>query len=409
MSARITVSHLGKAYKQYPSKWARLAEWLLPFWGPRHHAHWVLHDLSFEVQPGEALGIVGVNGAGKSTLLKMLAGTSAPSAGEIQLSGRIASLLELGIGFHPDFTGRENVYLTGQLQQLSDAEITRLMPAIEEFAGIGHYLDEPLRIYSSGMQVRLAFSIATAIRPDVLIVDEALSVGDAEFQHRSYERISEFRKLGTSILFVSHDKGVIMSLCDRAILLEGGTIALEGLPEAVMDYYNAKLAPQVHQEITQIDDAFGGIQTQSGSGEVSLQSVQLVNTNHQAIDVITVGEEVIIEVTTQCQVPIPSLVAGFMIKDRLGNVLFGTNTYHLQAQLHDLPQGAVQRFAFTIPMNIAPGHYSVSIALHADDTHLQTNYCWRDRAFFFTVAKGPEPIFVGSTQLPCRVRIDRAA
>lgn len=408
MNSCIRVAQLGKAYKQYPSKWARLVEWLLPFLGPRHQLHWVLRDLSFSVAAGEALGIVGVNGAGKSTLLKMLAGTSTPTTGTIAIEGRVASLLELGIGFHPDFTGRENVWLTGQLQHYSNEEIERLMPEIEAFAGIGEYIDQPLRVYSSGMQVRLAFSIATAIRPDVLIVDEALSVGDAEFQHRSYERIRRFREAGSAILFVSHDKGVVISLCDRAILLDGGTIALEGSPEAVMDYYNAQLAPHTEQAITQEPDAQGGTQTQSGSGEVVLLSARLLNEDAKPIEVVSVGESVVIEIETRCEVDIDSLVAGFMIKDRFGQALYGTNTYHLGAQLHSLARHSQPRFSFSLPLHLAPDHYSVSVALHADDTHLQKNYAWRDRAFFFTVTKGSEPVFVGSASLPCRVKVDHA-
>lgn len=189
----IAVQNLGKAYKQYPNKWARLLEWMLPYANQRHHLHWVLKDIAFELQPGEALGIIGVNGAGKSTLLKMLTGITQATTGSIAIRGRVAALLELGMGFHPDFSGRQNVLISGQLLGYTAAQIEALMPEIEAFAGIGDYIDQPVRVYSSGMQVRLAFSIATAIRPDILIIDEALSVGDTEFQHRSYDRIRRFR------------------------------------------------------------------------------------------------------------------------------------------------------------------------------------------------------------------------
>src|SRR5690606_6737354 len=184
----------GKAYKEYPNRWARLAEWLVPFSKPRHRLKWVLQDVSFSVEPGQALGIVGINGAGKSTLLKMITGTTQPSSGQIHIQGRVAALLELGMGFHPDFSGRQNVFMAGQLLGLSMEELQALMPEIEAFAEIGPYMDQPVRTYSSGMQMRLAFSVATARRPDVLIVDEALSVGDAYFQHKSFNRIREFRQ-----------------------------------------------------------------------------------------------------------------------------------------------------------------------------------------------------------------------
>src|SRR3990167_4186577 len=180
----IRVSQLCKAYKQYPTRWSRLAEWLIPFSAPRHQLTWVLQDVSFQVKPGEALGIIGVNGAGKSTLLKMITGTTQPNAGHIQIEGRVAALLELGMGFHPDFSGRQNVFMAGQMPGLRVGEKHALMPEIEAFAEIGEYIDHPVRTYSSGMQMRLAFSVATARRPDVLIVHEALSVGDAYFQHK---------------------------------------------------------------------------------------------------------------------------------------------------------------------------------------------------------------------------------
>lgn len=233
----IRVTGLGKAYKQYPNRWARLAEWLIPFSPIRHQQHWVLQDVEFEIAPGEAVGIVGANGAGKSTLLKMITGTTQPTQGKIELQGRVAALLELGMGFHPDFTGRQNAIMAGQLFGMQLEEIQALMPDIERFAEIGEAIDHPVRTYSSGMQMRLAFSVATARRPDILIVDEALSVGDAYFQHKSFARIRSFRKSGTTLLIVSHDRFAIQSICDSAILLKDGRVAMRGKPEPVLDYY----------------------------------------------------------------------------------------------------------------------------------------------------------------------------
>jgi len=247
----ITVTNLGKAYKQYPNRWSRLAEWVLPGSKPRHSLKWVMQGVSFSVQPGEAVGIIGINGAGKSTLLKMITGTTQPTTGSVHITGRIAALLELGMGFHPDFTGRQNAFMAGQLLGYSVEEIAHLMPDIEAFAEIGDYIDQPVRVYSSGMQMRLAFSVATAHRPDVLVVDEALSVGDAYFQHKSFDRIRAFRKQGTTLLIVSHDKAAIQSICDHAILLNGGKLAMAGQPEAVMDYYNAMLADHQNQTVKQ--------------------------------------------------------------------------------------------------------------------------------------------------------------
>ena len=233
MKRLLQVCGLGKAYRQWGSDWRRLAS----FFGipcKARHEKWVLRNVTFSVSKGEAMGIIGQNGAGKSTLLKIITGTVMPTEGSLEMSGRIAAILELGMGFNPDFTGRANVYNSAGLMGYSKKEIDRMIEEIEEFAELGDYFDEPVRIYSSGMQMRLAFSVATARRPDMLIVDEALSVGDAYFQHKSFNRIREFRKRGTTLLIVSHDKAAIQSVCDRAILLNAGQIAIEGAPETVM-------------------------------------------------------------------------------------------------------------------------------------------------------------------------------
>jgi lipopolysaccharide transport system ATP-binding protein len=279
----ITISNIGKAYKLYDKRWLRLKEWLSPFKNSYHQLKWVLNDISFTVKPGEAVGIIGINGAGKSTLLKIITGTTKPSIGSIQITGRVAALLELGMGFHPDFTGRQNAYMAGQLLGMGIDEITQLMSDIEAFAEIGDYIDQPVRVYSSGMQMRLAFSVATARRPDVLIIDEALSVGDAYFQHKSFNRIREYRQQGTTLLIVSHDKASIQSICDRAILLENGRVAMEGNPEAVMDFYNAMLANRANQKITQNTTENGKLQTISGTGESQIIDVKLLETSGNEI------------------------------------------------------------------------------------------------------------------------------
>ena len=219
----ITVTNLGKAYKQYPTRWSRLAEWVTPGHRPRHSLKWVLQAIDFTVNPGEAVGIIGINGAGKSTLLKMITGTTQPTTGGVHIAGRVAALLELGMGFHADFTGRQNAFMAGQLLGYSVEEIARLMPEIEAFAEIGDYIDQPVRVYSSGMQMRLAFSVATAHRPDVLIVDEALSVGDAYFQAKCYKRVAEYKEEGTTLLLVSHSPAM-REHCDRAIMLKNGRV-----------------------------------------------------------------------------------------------------------------------------------------------------------------------------------------
>ena len=402
----IRVTQLGKAYKQYPTRTARAAEWLLPFRGPRHKLKWVLRDISFHVAPGEAVGLIGINGAGKSTLLKLITGTTQPSTGGVAIEGRVAALLELGMGFHPDFTGRQNVLMAGQLIGLSVAEIADLMPQIEAFADIGDYIDQPVRVYSSGMQMRLAFSVATARRPDVLIVDEALSVGDAYFQHKSFERIREFRRQGTTLLLVSHDKQAIQSVCDRAILLDGGRLAREGAPEEIMDYYNALLAERDNDKV-RVGESGGKTQTISGTGEATVADIALLDADGQAVEVVDVGVPVTLQVTVAARAPIPRMVLGYMIKDRLGNVMYGTNTH-----LKDMPQEAVAAgetlvYRFDFPMNLGAGSYSVATAIVSSDTHLVNNYEWRDLALVFTVVNMRRPHFEGSAWLDPAISISR--
>ena len=403
----IRVNKLGKAYKQYENRWSRLAEWLIPDGTIRHRLKWVLQDISFQLAPGEAVGIIGMNGAGKSTLLKMITGTSQPTTGSVTMTGRVAALLELGMGFHPDFTGRQNAYMAGQLIGLAIDEITALMPEIEAFADIGEYIDQPVRVYSSGMQMRLAFSVATAKRPDVLIVDEALSVGDAYFQHKSFDRIREFQKLGTTLLIVSHDRAAIQSICDRAILLDRGGIAKQGSPEEVMDYYNAMIAERENSSVEQVVTAEGRVQTTSGTGEASVTDITLEDEHGGALEVVNVGVPVTLRVRVKLNADIPRLVLGYMIKDRLGQQMFGTNTHHMEAPLENLRAGETVDYLFRFPLNLGPGSYSITTALTSSDTHLAHNYEWRDLAFLFIVMNMNRKVFVGTSWLEPTVEIDR--
>jgi lipopolysaccharide transport system ATP-binding protein len=402
----IVVNHLGKAYKKYPTRMMRLAEGLLPEYGSLHTVHWVLEDINFVVQPGEALGVIGINGAGKSTLLKMIAGTVAPTVGSVTISGKVAAMLELGMGFHPDFSGRQNVYMAGQLLGHSTEEMTELMPQIEAFAEIGAYIDEPVRVYSSGMQVRLAFSVATASRPDVLIIDEALSVGDAYFQHKSFDRIKQFRALGTTLLIVSHDKSAIQSLCDRAILINAGKLVFAGQPEAVMDYYNALLADREDHLPKQSLLGDGRVQIISGDGEAIIKTVALLNEQGEAIEVVSVGQLVRLRVLVEIIQDIPELVVGYMIKDRTGQPMYGTNTYHLKEACLDLKSGANPSFTFEFLANLGEGTYSIAVALHTGHTHIAKNYEWRDIALMFNVINVNKATFVGGAWLPPTVEFN---
>lgn len=403
----ITVNNLGKAYKRYPSHWARLAEWALPFTKPHHELKWVLRNINFHVEAGHAVGIIGINGAGKSTLLKLITGTAQPSTGNVVINGRVAALLELGMGFHPDFTGRQNVFMAGQLLGLGVEEIAALMPQIEAFAEIGEHIDQPVRVYSSGMQMRLAFSVATVRRPDVLIVDEALSVGDAYFQHKSFDRIREFRNQGTTLLIVSHDKTAIQSICDRAILLDGGLLTKEGSPEEVMDFYNALIAERENSTVEQKATQDGRVQTISGTGAATVTDIALLNQDGEALEVVNVGVPVTLRVRVRVNSPVPRLILGYMIKDRLGQPIYGTNTHHTDMPMTDMRAGDCVEYRFTFPANLGPGSYSVTTALTSTETHLGDNYEWRDLALIFSVVNMNRKSFVGSNWLEPEIEIIR--
>ncbi len=396
----ITVSNLGKAYKQYPTRWGSLAEWVLPGSKPRHNLKWVLQDINFTVNPGEALGIIGINGAGKSTLLKMITGTIQPTTGNVKISGNVAALLELGMGFHPDFTGRQNAFMAGQLLGMTSEKIERLMPEIEAFAEIGDYMDQPVRVYSSGMQMRVAFSVATARRPDVLIIDEAMSVGDVYFQHKSFDRIREFRKLGTTLLIVSHDIQAILSVCDRAILLDTGRIAISGEPESVMDYYNAIVVQKDDTNITQELQDDGKIQTVSGTGEAEIESAKILNSKGDPVEVVNVGEIITLKVTARACTRLSELVLGYIIKDRLGQPIYGTNTYFLGMPLKTVECDERVVFELTFPANLGVGTYAFSLALHNSGLQPAPNYAWKDRAIFLNIVNSNRPEFMGIAWLP---------
>ena len=401
----IVVSNLGKAYKQYPNRWSRLLEWITPGNANRHQLKWVLQGINFTVNAGEAVGIIGINGAGKSTLLKLITGTTQPTTGSVNMTGRVAAMLELGMGFHPDFTGRQNAFMAGQLLGISSENIARLMPEIEAFAEIGDYIDQPVRVYSSGMQMRLAFSVATAIRPDILIVDEALSVGDAYFQHKSFDRIREFRKQGTTLLIVSHDKQAIISICDSAILLSAGKVLLKGEPEAVMDYYNALLADHQNYDVKQQVLSDGKVQTISGTKEAIFTHIGLYDVNDKLVETVGVGARVILRVNISAQKDISRLIFGYAIKTRLGEIVYGTNTHLKKQPINNVKAGSTYQVDVLFDANLGAGSYSIQIALHRTGSHMDGNYEWRDLAYVFNVININKFEFAGIAWIDPEIQI----
>ena len=407
-NGEIIVENLGKKYKRFPNHWLRLAEY---FTGGRycgHNANWVLHGVSLHVYPGESIGIIGENGAGKSTLLKILTGTTLPTEGTIKMIGRIAALLELGIGFHSEFNGIENALMYCQTLGLSSKEAENILPEIERFSELGDYMDQPLRVYSTGMQMRLAFSAATAVRPDILIIDEALSVGDAYFSHKCMRRIHSFKKEGTTLLFVSHDPGAIKSLCDRAILLDQGLLIREGKPDTVLDYYNALIAKKSkEEEIFQVELETRRTTTRSGSGQARILKVEIFDKNDQPARAFSVGDKAKIQCHILFRTAMENPTIGILIRDRLGNDIFGTNTYRLNMakQSYDVEEQVI--VTFTLRLNLGHGNYSLCGAVHFGDTHLENNFDWWDHCLVFQVVPNNSFSFIGCNALPVKAEIHR--
>jgi len=403
MSYALKVNNISKQYDEYHSEFQRVFRWFGCSCKPEV-THKILKDISFSLPKGEAIAIVGENGAGKSTLLKIITGTLQANSGTVEVNGRVSAILELGMGFHPDMTGRENVYHSAGLMGFSKEQIDDVIDKIEEFAEVGEYFDQPVRTYSSGMQVRVAFSVATAYRPEVLIIDEALSVGDIYFQHKSFARIREFQQLGTTLILVSHDRNTIQAICNRVLLLQDGYIIKDGEPEVVMDFYNALIADKQNNTIEQVDTE-GKVQTISGNKKAILSEVKLLDKSNKSVEYINISDEVVLDIKIEIQEDIEQIVVGYLIKDKLGQDIFGTNTFYQDKVLYDLKAGEKLEYQFRFDANLGVGSYSISIAAHALENHISENYIWVDKAIVFQVVNSNKKEFVGLTWIEPKVEV----
>ena len=402
----LSVSGLGKTFVQYDTELQRVLSWFgLP--NTTALSKDVLVDISFELNAGEALGLVGINGAGKSTLLKIITGTLRPSAGTIHVNGRIAAILELGMGFNPELTAEENIVHSAGLMGFSREEINTKLPEIEAFAEVGDYFRQPVRVYSSGMQMRVAFAVATAWRPDVLIIDEALSVGDAYFQQKSFRRIEEMKALGTALLFVSHDKSAILKLCEKAMLLSDGKAKMQGVPEAVMNVYNALLADMNYLAMDGAAPVVASPAVSSGNRQCHVSEIRLLDEGGNSVTSVEVGQNVALELEVRINSPVTALTVGYEIKDRLGYSIFGTNSYHHDITIENQDPGEKFKLRFYFAANLGVGPYSVSTALHTGPTHIDQNYEWKDLAFTFEVLNISRKSFVGSCWMEPTVEVIR--
>lgn len=398
MTPVLRVEGLGKSFRRYRSDFSRLLH-LLGF-PQRYQESWVLRNINLHLDPGEAMALIGVNGAGKSTLLKIITGTLRASEGCCVVNGRVAAMLELGMGFHDDSTGRENVLAAGQLLGFSLDELTAFLPEIQAFAELGPYFDQPLRVYSSGMRLRLGFALATAQAPDLLIIDEALAVGDAYFQHKCFDRIRAMAATGTSLLIVSHDPGAILGLCQRAVLLEGARIACSGSPEVVLNRYNALIAAREGEESTAVSL---GEHSRSGTGEARFTHVQLSDAQGLPLRQLRCGEPIRLDLCIHAYQAVKSLTLGFLLKDRIGQWVYGSNTALLGYRIPPLEGGNDYHFRITLPGQLGESAFSLSLSLHDGVDHLHANYDWWDRALMLEVVATEGSRGCGMIRLPTEI------
>lgn len=371
----ISVNQVRKVYKLYdkPSDRMREAFGLLKNRPPKKH--YALNGVDLQIYKGETVGIIGTNGSGKSTLLKIITGVLNPTEGEVRVNGRISALLELGAGFNMEYNGIENVYLNGTMMGFSQKEIDAKLPAILEFADIGDYVNQPVKTYSSGMFVRLAFAVAINIEPEILIVDEALSVGDVFFQAKCYHKFEEFKKMGKTIVFVSHDLSSISKYCDRVYLLNKGTLLGEGSPKEMIDAYKRVLVGQYEipqeEEHNLLEDeeirAKAAGQNpdllEYGTKQAEITEFYITDDRGVRTNALIKGSEFTIHMQVAFYEPLPAPIFAFSLKNAIGVEITGTNTMVEKAFLDSVAPGQKKVITFKQKMNLQGGEYLLSLGL----------------------------------------------
>ncbi len=392
----IELRHVSRSFELFRSPGHRLAG-ALGWSRLQPDVHWALRDIDLVVAPGEVLGIVGPNGSGKSTLLQVVSGILKPTKGSVTVEGRVAAILELGAGFNAEFTGRENVLLSARLKGITaDASY---LAAIEEFAELGRYFDRPVKEYSSGMYVRLAFAAATHDNPDILIVDEALAVGDARFAARCVRKFEEFAALGKTILFVSHDLGLVKRLSHRAALIWKGSLAALDRPSVVCDEYVARVLSD--EPPTAREDAS---RRPHGDGVTVIEAIRLLNAAGASQSTFQAGETVTVELSVRAREHTEQWMAGLLIRDRLGIDVYGTNSKVEGIAVPPLAPGELVRVRFHFPCHLSGHDYSLTIATQHEDGRSQD---WRDDVISFSVVE-PKAI-AGYANLHASIEVSRCA
>ncbi|MBE7415557.1 MAG: ABC transporter ATP-binding protein [Deltaproteobacteria bacterium] len=373
----IRISNVSKSYRMYPAPADRMKELLHPFGKKYHKDFWALRDVSLEVPKGTTFGIVGQNGSGKSTLLQIIAGILSPTIGTVEVSGRISALLELGAGFNKEFTGRENVFLQGAMRGISREEMEERFDSITAFADIGHFIDQPVKKYSSGMYVRLAFACAINIDPEILIVDEALAVGDAMFQRRCYRRLEDFQKSGKTILFVSHNVGTVTSICTQAMFLDRGRVVCMGSPKEVVNAYSKALAEREAEYARKM----GGGKVEApkwdedgedervkdpnenrfGTGEAEILDFSILDGKGNATTTLEVGEKYNFKVTVLFKKDVAEPDIGINIVTMAGLQIYGVCPYIVKKPMTGIKADSRIEVEFIIQTNLTPGNYAVNV------------------------------------------------
>lgn len=363
MSKIITVKNLIKKYELYDKPIDRLKEGISLTHKIYHKDFYALNNISFDVEKGEAIGIIGVNGSGKSTLLKILTGVLKETSGEVEVHGKVSALLELGAGFNMDFTGIENIYLNGTMMGFSKKEMDEKLEKIINFADIGDFVYRPVKQYSSGMFVRLAFALSIAIEPDILIVDEALSVGDIYFQSKCYKRMEELKNNGTTIIMVTHDLGAVIKYSDRVILLNKGEQVAEGAPHDMVDLYKKILAGKgVNDILTESDANINKDANIYGDEKAKIYDFAIYDKNNKITNVILKDEEFYLKYKIKFNDEIKNPIFTFTIKDKRGTDLTGTNTMIEKIDTGIAKKGDVYEVSFFQKMLLQGGDYLISMS-----------------------------------------------
>jgi ABC-type polysaccharide/polyol phosphate transport system ATPase subunit len=375
----VSVKDLWEVYRIYHSRPIGIKETLTRSQKLVYEDYWALKNVNFHMAPGDSLAIIGPNGSGKSTLLKCLAGTLAPDRGTVEVGGKVAGLLELGAGFHPDLTGKENIYLNGSILGMSRREIDALYDEIVEFSGVGDFIDNPVRNFSSGMYVRLGFSVAIQVDPDVLLLDEVLAVGDAAFQVKCFEKLHEVRRQRKTVLLVTHDVNSAMRLCDRAILLDEGRVVADGSSREVVALYQQRVAAGRDALPTEAPPTRAS--KRWGSGEAHILSVELLDEWERPVDRVSSGDQATLRVVAEFRERVEDPIFGFVLFTDDGKDLFGTNTLSRLIDVGTFEAGDRVQVAFRQKISLLPGRYMFSVAIAHNDASSPIDM-WQDCLYF---------------------------